>query len=229
MNERINILNKIKLLLTLASSDNENEASNAQKLADALIKKHSITQEELESLTPKEYYNENSKLLEVREYKQWIPKLVAAIAFYLDIYPIEEVYATSTGEQCWVYYFSGAENSVQAGKVLFSSLHQDILNMISLNSLNKDESYIVSYYEGLIDGLKEALAWQKSSELVPTVVSKKLEESEQEPGLIPTNTIEKQEEHKPKIETKPIQEASIVIDPVAYFKGLDDGYRLRED
>lgn len=229
MNDRLNILNKIKLLLSLAASENKNEAANAQQLADNLINKHQITPEELDSLTPKEYYNDNSKLIETREYKQWIPRLVASIAYYLDIYPVQEIYTTNTGEQCWVYYFSGAEQAIQSGKVLFNSLYKDVLNLIEINSLNKEENYIVSYYEGMMDGIKESFIWQKQSELVPVIVSEQSSKVEQEPGLIPTNTIEKQEQFKPKLNTEQIKEESIIIDPVAYFKGLDDGYRLREN
>ena len=93
------ILTKVKKLLNLATSSNPNEAETARAMADKLIAKYNITEADLSSLDPKEYYGENEKLFFTIGLSNWRQQLAVSVANYFDSQIVQEKLVAGETEQ----------------------------------------------------------------------------------------------------------------------------------
>lgn len=107
------ILAKIKKLLNLATSSNVNEAQNARALADGLMSKYNITEDDLSSLDPKEYYGENEKLFFTMGLSTWRQQLAVAVAGYFDCQIVQEMIVPAEGVEQYTYFVYGDDDQVK--------------------------------------------------------------------------------------------------------------------
>lgn len=226
MSDRAEILNKIKLLLNLTKSSEENEAATAQTLADKLIAKYSITPEELESLDDSPLYGEDTKLYSTTQKISWIARLAAAIAEFHNCYAVQEVQTSSTGEVQYVYYLSGDLVDIEAGKLLFAKFFEEINSLTKSKCVFKSDHYKFSFQEGLIDGIKEKLA---SIDYISK--PKEKEEKEALAEVKTTEMVTTADKLAPKKPTENVEKIEYnegtLIDPAAYYKGVNCGYNIQ--
>jgi len=219
-----NILFKIKSLINLASSANENEARAALAMAEKLIAKHSVTDEELKSLQDKkEAYGEDEKLFSTIKIIGWKNQLALAVAKKYDCMIVQEESVPLQGLSEFSYYVYGE----QVGLVIFvfNALNNRVNDMVAMHCLGRGAIYVDSYCEGLAQSIKLNLEFDDLD--VPKVnrqVKNKPEEAH-----IPKGTelvMEKSEKESPTNERVDVNSQSFIKDVIAYFKGMADGSKL---
>jgi hypothetical protein len=228
--DRSAILNKIKKLQILASRGTGNEAENAQKLADDIIGKYNVSEEELSSI--KEVgplYGEDDKIFSTVGVVPWKQQLILAITKYLDkdssCYVIQEESVPAEGEHEFSYFLYGEDDDVFSIRKTFLFLEKKI-DELALKYLFRGSDYVSSYCEGVVHALKENL--QNFGIAIPKM--KKIEHrneeiSQQGPGLVKSAKTTPKE----KISTTSTRPENRVTDILAFFTGVQDGYRINLD
>jgi hypothetical protein len=221
------ILTKIKLLLNLAKSANPNEAGNAKVMADRLIEKHNVTQEELKSIeTQPEKYGQDELLFHSFRIINWEQHLALACAKHFFCYIVQEVVKPGTGNEEYNYYVYGDDEDVNYVKFSFFAFHKKIDNLIKTKCVGRGPIYIDSYCEGVIEAVKSNIAMDGFE--IPEIKrpSRSLEPDDKvlNNGDSNLSTV-KVEKGKPENETVNIS-GSLIKDIAAYFKGVGDGKNL---
>lgn len=149
-------LQKIKLLLNLAKSPNENEAANAAAMALKLIEKFNVTDEQLAEIDAngRPIYTEDNLMLDTPELADWKNILALAVANKYDCYAIQEENVASSGERTYKYFVYGEEDDVAIAKELFSYVYGEMLKVIETKCTGRGELYRDSFCEGLVNGVK---------------------------------------------------------------------------
>lgn len=221
------ILNKIKLLLNLSNSSVENEAIAAKTMADKLINKYSVTEEEIKGITEekKPVYGEEAKLYSTLTIEGWRNQLALGVSTKYDCFLVQEEAVPAEGLSEFSYFVIGDPVDVTNVKFAFHVLEKKVEELILKNCLGKSADYSYSYSEGIVEGIKSNLDFIYF-EAVPKTVNK--------PG--PTATLNvgdeciekhKGEKEKPLKESINIATQSFIKDVVAYFRGISDGNRLQ--
>lgn len=221
------VLQKVKLLLNLATSPNPNEAANAKELADKLIAKHNITEEELASLDPKEYYGEEQKLFVTFGVVHWRQMLALVISRYFDCQIVQEEMMPANGGEGlheFRYYVYGDDDQVKDTQFVYHAFTKKIDNLSELRCIGRGPIYIDSYCEGLVESIKTNI------ELFGIDVPEVKRTLKKEEAAPPTsNSIVKSGDNKedPVNNNKvDINKGSFIKDIMAYFKGLEDGKHM---
>lgn len=222
------ILQKVKLLLNLAASPNPNEAANAQAMADKLIAKHNITEADLASLDPKEYYGENEKLFVTMGMEHWRQALALLIARYFDCQIVQEEMVPANGEDIGLheyrYYVYGDDDQVKDTQFVYHAFAKKIEFLVDTRCLGRGAIHIHSYCEGLVEAIKHNVEMFGID--VPEV--KRTLKKEEQTAPPTSNTIVKSGENReePTDKKVDINQGSIIKDIMAYFKGLEDGKNI---
>src|SRR5574337_478381 len=216
------ILNKVKLLLNLANSPNPNEAENARALADKLISKYNITEEELAALDPKEFYGENEKLFSTIGITGWKQQLALAIAKYFDCQIVQEELAPTQGEHQFNYYVYGDDDQVKDTQFVYSAFNKKVENLISARCFGRGPIYVDSYCEGVVESIKWNINMYGIE--VPDI-KRPLKKQEEQVIQSDSKSITKTEKEKeePTDKRVDVNSQSIIKDIMAYFKGVEDG------
>lgn len=221
------ILQKVKLLLNLASSPNPNEAANAKELADKLIAKYNITEQELSSLDPKEFYGENEKLFVSLGICHWKQSLALAVSKYFDCQIVQEEMVPTNGQidfHEFHYYVYGDDDQVKNTQFVYQAFTKKVDNLVSVRCLGRGPIFVDSYCEGVVESIKLNIEMYGID--VPEI-KKTLKKQEQ--AAPPTsNSIVKSGENReePTDNKVDINKGSLIKDIMAYFKGLEDGKDL---
>jgi hypothetical protein len=150
-----NILTKIKLLMKLASSDNENEANTAKTLAEKLIEKYSISEEELSSLKEKKsIYGDEAKIFTVTEIVGWKNQLVLAVAKKFSCLIIQEESVPSSGVSQFSYYAYGEDEDIETTKLVYNTLSKKVEELLLTKCIGRGGIFISSYAEGVVQSIK---------------------------------------------------------------------------
>lgn len=221
------ILNKVKLLLNLTTSPNLNEAANAQELADKLIAKYNITEQELNSLDPKEYYGENEKLFVTLGPVMWKRQLAVAISKYFDCQIVqEELKPMGSGDNLHEYrhFVYGDDDQVKDVQFVYRAFTKKIDNLVDTRCVGRGPVYIQSYCEGIVESVK----WNIEMYGIDIPEIKKPLKQENKSVAIPTTGIVKSgnDKENPTENKIDINKGSFIRDIMAYFKGVDDGKHL---
>jgi hypothetical protein len=220
------ILNKIKLLFNLANSSNPNEAENAKVMADKLISKYNITEEELKSLEEKKpLYGEDDKLFVTLGLVGWKQSLALAIAkqFYCQI--VQEELVPIEGLHQFTYYVYGDNEDADNVKFVYQTFSDRIEELIEKRCIGRGPVYISSYTEGLVEIITNTIIWEGidiPNIKVPSRTPAIAEERTLNNGSS-NLSVKKEEKEKPCKETVAPQGGTIIKDVQAYFKGLNDG------
>ena len=218
------ILDKVKKLINLTKSPNENEALAARLMADKLILKYNITEEELESLKDKKpVYIEEDKLYSSLGIEGWRNQLSLAICTKYDCYLIQEENVPTEGLTKFKYFVIGDPNDVANVRNVFTILQKEVEELVLMNCMRRGPIYIASYCEGVVDSIKENLQY-----LELKFVDKKKEPAPEQKTNQPKDAIEQVEQtkKKPLENSTDINSQSLIKDIGAYFKGLYDGKNL---
>lgn len=147
MNDIETIKTRVKKLLALSKSSNENEAAVAMKLANEIIEKYELNQTEFDSYT-------NKTVKDCKKYVEWRAILANAVEQLYATYHIRDV---NTGE----FIFYGEELDVFMSTEMFIYLKKTIDRMVKKNvRKNAKYKYRQSYRTGIADRL-----WFRMNEL----------------------------------------------------------------
>jgi hypothetical protein len=222
------ILHKVKLLLNLANSPNENEAAAAQGMADKLIAKYNITEEELASLAEKQpLYGKDDLLYHTFTMVGWMQRLALACAKQFYCYVVQEQIHASLGGIEYNYYVYGDDEDTNSVKFIFNTFVKKIHNTIDFKCLGRGPIYIESYTEGLVEAIKGNLEMDGIE--IPEVKrpARPIQQEEKILNNGQSNLTQfKQQKAPPEEKTVDVGEGNIIRDVMAYFKGLEDGRRL---
>jgi hypothetical protein len=219
------ILAKIKKLLNLATSSNQNEASAAQALADGLMAKYNITEHDLASLDPKEYYGENEKLFFTIGLSSWRQQLAVSVAGFFDCQIVQEILGAAEGEATYTYFVYGDDDQVKDVQFVYHAFAKKINNLVDTKCLLRGPVYTDSYCDGVVDSVK----WNIQMYGIDLPDGRKLIKQEEEKAPPPkSNTIVKSGDNKenPTDNRIDISKGQLIKDIMAYFKGVDDGKNL---
>lgn len=225
--ERSAVLSKIKKLQGLIVNSNPNEAANARMLADRLIVKYSVTEEELDSLVDHgPLYGEDEKLFTTMGIVGWMQQLALAISKHFDCYIIQEETVPLEGEHEFNYFVYGEDEDVSSIKTAFKAFNNKIDELVLTSCVNKGPIYINSYCEGVVQSIRENIrAYGIDIPQIPRKLKK--EEESTKPGLV------KSAKETPKEKVAPrsvdVNSQSQIKDIMAYFKGLQDGIHVYLD
>lgn len=221
------ILAKVKKLLALTNSPNTNEADNARSMADKLIEKYNITEEELGSLDPKEYYGENEKLFVTLGVVMWRQQLAVAVAKYYDCQIVqEELRPAGSSEDAIVeyhHYVYGDDDQVKDTQFVYHAFSKKIENLCATKCVMRGPVYIDSYCEGVVESVK----WNIEMYGIDIPDMKKPIQKEEKSVPIPTNGMVRASDKEEPVENRRKNiDGTFVKDIMAYFKGIDDGKNL---
>lgn len=218
------ILNKVKLLLNLANSPNPNEAENARAMADKLIAKYNISEEELASLEPKEFYGENEKLFTTQGVVSWKQQLAVAIANYFDCQIVQEELVPAEGPHQFTHFVYGDDDQVKDTQFVYHAFCKKIDNLVAAKCPGRGPVYVESYCEGVVESIK----WNIQMYGIEVPEMKRPIKKEEGAAQPTTKSITKQdtEKEQPTENKINISGKSFIKDVMAYFKGVDDGKNL---
>jgi hypothetical protein len=223
------ILSKIKYLQRLATSSNENEALAAKTLAQKLIDKHGVSEQELNESIRSELplYDDNDILFRSPVIVGWKNLLALLLSRKYDCYIIQEEQVPAEGASEWVYFLYGDDEDTPLVKYLYSAFLVKIEELVKTKCVGRGERYISSYSEGAVNGIREVLDYLEFS--IPKMVKTKTEiKTEDKTKIVKTDSEEKIV--PPKIEaTADVGAQSKVDDPIAYLRGVADGAQIELD
>ena len=215
------ILNKVKLLLNLANSPNQNEADTARAMADKFIAKYGITQEELDSLEPKEFYGENEKLFVTLGIVGWRQQLALAVATYFDCQIVQEELVPAEGIHQFNYFVYGDDDQVKEVQFVYHAFSKKIENLADTRCMGRGPVYLDSYCEGVVESVKWNI--QMYGIEVPDIKKPLKKEEPAAPPNSKTITKSGPDKEEPTNKKVDVNANSFIKDIMAYFKGVDDG------
>ena len=218
------ILNKVKLLLNLANSPNPNEAENARAMADKFIAKYNITEDDLASLEPKEFYGENEKLFSTMGVVSWKQQLAVCIAGYFDCQIVQEELVPAEGEHQYNHYVYGDDDQVKDTQFVYHAFCKKINNLVDIKCPGRGPVYVDSYCEGVVESIKWNI--QMYGIDVPDIKRPIKEEEKSPPPTTKSITKSGPDKEEPTENKINISGKSFIKDVMAYFKGVDDGKNL---
>lgn len=223
------VLNKIKLLLNLVNSPNANEAAAAQAMADKLIAKYNVTEEELASLVDKEpLYGKDDLLFHTISLVGWMQRLALACAKQFYCHIVQEKCQPAVGSPEYNYYVYGEDENVNYVKFVFNAFLKKIFNLVDIKCLGRGPIYIESYTEGVVESIKANIEMDGID--IPEVKRPSRPIQQQEEKVFNNGqsnmTQFKQQKEAPEEKTVDVGEGSLIRDMMAYFKGLEDARHL---
>lgn len=211
-------LQKIKLLLNLAKSPNENEAATAAAMALKLIEKFNITDEQLQDIeaSDKPIYTDDNLLLETETLADWKNILALVVAKKYDCYAIQEENVLSTGERSFKYFVYGEDEDVTIAKQLFNYVYGEITKLVNNKCFGRGDLFLDSFAEGAVNGVRINIEYENFS-VTGIVKAKETVEEVKKDVLAP---IEKAPTKPPAIENKTnVSNKEKPLDIMAYFQG----------
>jgi uncharacterized protein DUF2786 len=160
---REDAVKKVKLLLALAQSPNENEAANAKSMADKIIEKHELLEAEYKTDDTPQYDTSDNLLFEEVLLTEWRGIVAIACANKYDCSIIREdcTAATSTDTTTtYRYYVYGDDIDVIHTRLLFQFVAKQIDDLMITFCRGKSSLYEQSFGEGAANGVKENIAWE---------------------------------------------------------------------
>lgn len=218
------ILNKIRLLLKLTSSPNENEAANAREMADRLIAKYNIDQAQLDALDdPTPLYGEDEKIYTTNGLVTWKQQLVLAIANYFECQVVVEEMVNTDGTHQFSYFAYGDDDQVKDTQFAFRAFDKKVEELILTRCIGRGPVYIESYAEGVVESIK----WNIQMEGIEIPEVNRNVRKIQEAAPPTSSSLVKASEDKPSpTENRAQVNGTLIKDIMAYFKGVDDGKHM---
>lgn len=217
------ILQKIKLLLKLTASPNPNEAENAKSMADKLIAKHNVSEEELKSLEDKQpLYGENERVFSTTGLEGWRQQIVLAVAKHFGCQIVQEETVPSEGPHEFSYFAYGPPEDVVNVKIAYAHFAAKVEQLFLTNCAGRGPIYIASYGEGVAESLRHNIMMDGID--LPSIKKPVIKTEEKQTETSAANLAKPKE--KPAQESVNVNSQSFIKDIRAYFKGLEDGRDL---
>jgi hypothetical protein len=215
------ILNKVKLLLKLATSPNPHEADSARKLAEGLIEKHNITPEELETIKdPKPLYGDDEKLFVTIGLVPWRQRLALAVGNHFECQIVQEELVPAEGASHFHYFVFGDPADVKKVQYSFPLFAKEVELLITTRCLGHGPVYTDSYTEGVVDAIKQNILLFGID--IPDKLKMQVKATVEKAITLGGDQIVK-EKPKPAEKRVDVNNQDRVKDIMAYFKGIEDG------
>lgn len=154
-------IEKVKLLLRLAGNTTENEANAAKTMAEKLIARHELTEEEYTEKEIKPIYSDNDLIFEEIIPIEWRQTLALVCGNKFDCYVIKEENKNLINGDCvYCYFVYGHEEDVILTKMLFQNVSEQIENLAKEQCKDKNALYISSFYEGAVNGARTNIEYE---------------------------------------------------------------------
>lgn len=219
------VLKKIKLLRNLGSSSNGNEATAAIAMAEKLINKYGVSDEELKSLEDKKPpYGKDELLFVTIGLVGWRQRLAVAIGKYYYCQIVQEKLVPTEGLHQFNYYVYGEPEDIVAIKFVYYTFTKKIDELIEKKCVARGPIFVSSYSEGVVEAIANNIMWEGID--LPDVKKPSRPLTNEEPVLNngASNGSKPKEEKEPPAEKKvDVNSQSLIKDINAYFKGLEDG------
>ena len=215
-------LQKIKDLLKLATSSNDNEAATAKFLADKLIAKYEVTPDQLADIeaSDKPIYDDDDLLLDTEMLADWINILALVVCKKYDCFAIKEDNIASDGPITYRYYVYGDPADVAIAKQLFNFVYDRINKLLAQTCSGRGQLYRDSFAEGAVNGARVNIEYENFSTIGVVKVSEEKSEVKKDAIEAPQKTPLK----PPAIENKVnVSNKEKPLDVYAYFQGMDYG------
>lgn len=218
------ILNKIKLLLKLTESPNPHEANSAQQLANKLIEKHGVNEEELESLKdPVDLYGEDEKLYTSIGIVGWRQQLALVIGTHFECQIVQVESVPTEGDHVFDYFVYGDAQDVKYVQMAFLAFSHKVEYLIDTQCLGRGPIYIASYGEGVTDAIKQNIVLYGIN--LPEV-NKEIKKNEAAVVQVSEGIIKPKDKPEPTEKRADVSAQSRIGDIMAYFLGVEDGKDL---
>jgi hypothetical protein len=219
------ILNKIKFLLNLANSPNENEAKNARDMADKLIAKYNISSEDLETIKDKKpAYGDEEKLYTTLTIESWRNQLALGICTKFDCFLVQEEAVPVEGISQFSYFVCGDPADVENVKFTYDAFSKKVEELVLKYCTGRGPVYIHSYCEGVVEGIRSNLDFVDID--IQNNKARNIPGPSNTLNNGPSNLTKHSEKEKPVKDSINISSQSLIKDVMAYFKGVNDGNRL---
>lgn len=218
------ILNKIKLLLKLTKSPNLNESDNARKMADKLISKYNITEEELKTLEDKQpLYGEDERVFTTMGVVGWRQQLILAIGTHFDCQIVQEEIVPVEGLHEFTYFAYGHPDDVNNVKFVYHVFSNKVDNLIDTRCIGRGAIYISSYSEGVAEAIKNNIIMDGIDLPLAKIPIRPIETGKTLNNGTSNLVKTKEEKERPADATVDVNAHSLIKDIGAYFRGIDDG------
>jgi hypothetical protein len=218
------ILDKVKKLLNLANSPNPNEAETARAMADKFIAKYNITDDELASLEPKEFYGENEKLFVTLGIVSWRQQLALAVATYFDCQIVQEELVPAEGIHQFNYFVYGDPDQVKDTQFVYHAFIKKVENLADVKCIGRGPIHIDSYCEGMVESIKGNI--QMFGIEMPDIKKPLKKEEQAAPPNSKTITKSGPNKEEPTNKRVDVNSQSFIKDIVGYYRGVNDGKNL---
>jgi Protein of unknown function (DUF2786) len=219
------ILTKIKFLFNLKQSPNPHESESAGALAEKLINKYGVSEEELQSIADKEpLYTENELLFHTFSIVGWMSQLALCVSKHFECYIVQETISSALGQQEYNYYIYGEDEQVAYVKFAYATFHKKIHHLIDTKCIGRGEISIDSYCIGLVDAIKQNIEMNG----IEIPISKRPSRSIEVKQIVVDNTkqaltIPNKDKAAPLEEKIDVKGQSLIKDIGAYYRGVIDG------
>lgn len=204
-----NIKEKIKKLLALSTSPNENEARAALLKAKELMAKNKLTEEDFEDREIKLVSLNSDVKWTTDSGNIWMARLCSLIA---DNYLCSASWGTPRGSRTHKLVITGLDEDAELCKVVIEYAVDFVLSAIKRqqrrNAFGNEKAIANSYAEGFILGLEMAFEEQQ--------------EDHPEWGLVVVKPQEVQDYEK-GLGTRSVRTRETEFDPLSYARGQNDG------
>lgn len=206
-----NIKDKIKKLLSLATSPNENEAKAALLKAKELMVKSKLTEADFEDMKKQELKTFKCEDITwtTDSGRVWMVRLCKLIC---DEYLCVSAWGTKPGTRTHVLYITGMEEDLEVCKAVMGyavGFVEGRIEYLQRKYSRQDPKAVAnSYAEGFILGLELAFEEQK--------------EQHPEWGLVVVKS-EEVEDYAKGLGSRNVRTKKAAFDPLAYLRGQNDG------
>lgn len=215
---------KVKLLIRLSNSPNENEAAAAKNRAEKLIEQFGLLEEEYKEVEEKPVYSDDDLLFETQDDLDWINILALAVGNKYDCLIIREENVASTGDRVFKYFVYGDSSDTMCTKMLFGFVKKEIDATVSMHCRGRGDLYISSFCEGVVNGVKINIETE-DFHIEGMTVAKSVDEEPKE-ALVKPEEPKKNKEDIPIKERKNVSKDRKPLDIMAYFEGEGFGRKI---
>src|SRR5690606_8281577 len=110
---------------------NEHEATNAREMADRLIEKYKITEEDLKTIEEKPpVYTDDTKLYSTVDIESWRSQLALGVCRKYDCYCVQEEAVPVEGLSQFSYFVVGEPEDVSNAMFVYKTLEKQVEELV---------------------------------------------------------------------------------------------------
>lgn len=214
-------ITKVQLLLRLAAGAEGNESEAAKTMAQQIIEKYGLTEEEYLEKEVKPLYQDDALLFEEVIPQDWTQQLALICGNKFDCYVIkEDNHTVGTEDHTFKLFVYGHDDDVVLVKQLWQLVYSQIEELVEKNCDGRSSLYRTSYAEGAVNGVRQNIECESFD--VEGLVKVAPEEKEAPKETQAIEKIKQPKKEQPIAETTKIRTEEKPIDFGAWVRGEND-------